>query len=87
VERLNDIPLGGVLVTAVHREGQLAGTDLFLMEDVVELSQHPVIASGGITTMNDLRELAERGVAAAVIGMALYTGALDARNVAEEFAS
>ena len=87
VEQLNDIPLGGVLVTAVHREGQLAGTDLFLMEDVADLSVHPIIASGGITTMNDLRELADRGIAAAVIGMALYTGALDARAVAEEFAS
>jgi phosphoribosylformimino-5-aminoimidazole carboxamide ribotide isomerase len=87
VERLNDIPLGGVLVTAVHREGQLAGTDLFLMEDVAELSVHPVIASGGISSVGDLRELAERGIAAAVIGMALYTGALDARAVAEEFAT
>ncbi|MEP7064861.1 MAG: 1-(5-phosphoribosyl)-5-[(5-phosphoribosylamino)methylideneamino] imidazole-4-carboxamide isomerase [Gemmatimonadota bacterium] len=87
IEQLNEVPLGGVLVTAVHREGQLAGTDLFLMEDVAELSVHPVIASGGIATLNDLRELADRGVAAAVIGMALYTGALDARSVAEEFAT
>jgi phosphoribosylformimino-5-aminoimidazole carboxamide ribotide isomerase len=87
IEQLNDIPLGGVLVTAVHREGRLAGTDLFLMEDVAELSAHPVIASGGISTGGELRELAERGIAAAVIGMALYTGALDARSVAEEFAS
>jgi phosphoribosylformimino-5-aminoimidazole carboxamide ribotide isomerase len=87
IEQLNDIPLGGVLVTAVHREGQLAGTDLFLMEDVAELSVHPVIASGGISSVGDLRELADRGIAAAVIGMALYTGALDARSVAEEFAS
>jgi len=87
IEQLNDIPLGGVLVTAVHREGRLAGTDLFLMEDVAELSAHPVIASGGISTVGDLRELSERGIAAAVIGMALYTGALDARSVAEEFAS
>ena len=87
VEQLNEIPLGGVLVTAVHREGQLAGTDLFLMEDVAEQSVHPVIAAGGIAGINDLRELADRGIAAAVIVMALYTGALDARSVAEEFAS
>jgi phosphoribosylformimino-5-aminoimidazole carboxamide ribotide isomerase len=87
IELLNDIPLGGVLVTAVHREGQLAGTDLFLMEDVAELSVHPVIASGGISSLSDLRELEDRGIAGAVIGMALYTGALDARSVAEEFAS
>jgi phosphoribosylformimino-5-aminoimidazole carboxamide ribotide isomerase len=86
VAELNDLALGGILVTAVHREGRLAGTDLPLMEDVAELSAAPVIASGGVTTVNDLRALADRGVAGAVIGMALYTGALDPRLVAEEFA-
>ena len=35
VEELNGLPLGGLLVTAVHKEGQLQGTDLPLMEDVV----------------------------------------------------
>ncbi len=85
IEELNELPLAGVLVTAVHREGQLAGTDLPLMEDVAELSVHPVLASGGITTVPDLRALADRGVAGAIVGMALYTGALDARAVAEEF--
>jgi phosphoribosylformimino-5-aminoimidazole carboxamide ribotide isomerase len=86
IDDLNALPLAGVLVTAVHREGQLAGTDLPLMEDAAEESAHPVLASGGIATMNDLRALEDRGVAGAVVGMALYTGALDARTVAEEFA-
>jgi phosphoribosylformimino-5-aminoimidazole carboxamide ribotide isomerase len=86
VTELNDLPLGGLLVTAVHKEGQLRGTDLPLMEDVAELSVAPVIGSGGVTTMDDLRSLADRGVAGAVIGMALYTGALDPRVVADEFA-
>jgi len=86
VEELNGLALGGLLVTAVHKEGLLGGTDLPLMEDVAELSDAPVIASGGITTMDDLRALADRGVAGTVIGMALYTGALDPRLVADEFA-
>lgn len=86
VTELNDLPLGGLLVTAVHKEGQLGGTDLPLMEDVAELSVAPVIGSGGVTTMDDLRALADRGVSAAVIGMALYTGTLDPRVVADEFA-
>lgn len=55
------------------------------MEDVAEASHFPVYASGGITTMQDLRALADRDVAGCVIGMALYTGALDPRLVAEEF--
>jgi len=85
IDELNDSPLAAVLVTAVHMEGQMRGTDLFLMEDVAERSEWPVLASGGVTTMNDLRSLADRGIAGAVIGMALYTGALDAREVAAEF--
>jgi len=85
IEELNDLPLAAVLVTAVHREGQMSGTDLFLMEDVADRCSFPVYASGGIATMNELRSLADRGIAGAVIGMALYTGALDARAVADEF--
>lgn len=85
VDELNTLPLGGLLVTAVHREGQLRGTDLPLMEDVAERSVVPVFASGGITTMEDLRALEHRGLAGAVIGMALYTGALDPVVVAGEF--
>jgi phosphoribosylformimino-5-aminoimidazole carboxamide ribotide isomerase len=82
---LNALPLAGVLVTAVHREGRLQGTDLPLMEDVAEAAAFPVYAAGGITTLDDLRALDHRGVAAAVIGMALYTGAIDPRAAAGEF--
>jgi phosphoribosylformimino-5-aminoimidazole carboxamide ribotide isomerase len=85
VDELNAIPLGALLVTAVHREGQMLGTDLPLMEDVVEASHVPVFASGGVASLQDLRALEYRGVAGAVIGMALYTGALDPITVAGEF--
>ena len=84
-EELSDYALSGILVTAVHLEGRMMGTDLNLMEDVVEATEHPVLASGGITTVTDLRALSERGVAGAILGMALYTGVLEAREVAEEF--
>lgn len=86
VRELDAVPLAGLLTTAVHREGSMDGPDLSLVEDLVETSPWPVIASGGIGSMNDLRNLDERGVAAAVLGMALYTDALDARVVAAEFA-
>ena len=85
-EELSALPLAGLLVTAVHREGRMQGTDLFLMEDVVEAANFPVYASGGIASVADLRALADRGVAAAVVGMALYTGAIDPWHAAEEFA-
>jgi len=85
VDELNGVPLAGLLVTAVHREGQLQGTDLPLMEDIVEASRVPVFAAGGVSSLDDLRALEHRGAAGAVIGMALYTGALDPRAVVGEF--
>ncbi len=85
VEEVSSLPLAGLLVTAVHREGKMQGTDLPLMEDVVDISPFPVIASGGIGSLADLRALDDRGVSAAVIGMALYTGAIDSRVLTEEF--
>lgn len=86
VEELNALPLAAILVTAVHREGQLQGTDLPLMEDVVEAADFPVYAAGGVGGVGDLHALQDRGVAGAVIGMALYTGAIDPRAIVDEFA-
>lgn len=85
VERLNALPLGGLLVTAVHVEGRMNGPDLKLVEMVADRAAFPVIASGGIASIKHLRSLDFAGAAAAVIGMALYTGTLNARAVAEEF--
>ncbi len=85
VEELNTLDLGGIMVTAVHLEGQMRGTDLPLMEDFADASELPVFAAGGISGIVDLHALEERGIAGAIIGMALYTGALDPRVVAGEF--
>lgn len=85
VEEVASLPLASLLITAVHREGSMSGVDLPLMEDVVEASAFPVIAAGGVGGMNDLHALSDRGVAATVIGMALYTGALDPYIAAREF--
>jgi phosphoribosylformimino-5-aminoimidazole carboxamide ribotide isomerase len=87
IRGLNDLPLGGVLVTAVHVEGQMRGPDLVLAERFTAVSSSPVLVAGGIASLSDLTALAERGVAGAIIGMALYTGALDPRRLAEEFAA
>lgn len=85
VEEITELPLAGILVTAVHKEGLVGGADLDLMQDVVDVATVPVLAAGGIANRGDLDALAERGVTAAVIGMALYTGAIDPRLLAEEY--
>jgi phosphoribosylformimino-5-aminoimidazole carboxamide ribotide isomerase len=79
------LPLAGVLVTAVDVEGQMRGPSLELVERAVAATDLPVLASGGVSSREDLRALAQSGADAAVIGMALYTGALNARSIAREF--
>ena len=81
IAALNDLPLAGLLVTAVHREGLMEGPDAPLIGEVARLSAFPIQASGGIGTMEDLDALADAGASAAVIGMALYTGALSTAQI------
>jgi phosphoribosylformimino-5-aminoimidazole carboxamide ribotide isomerase len=87
LDALAPLPLAGLLVTAVHREGRMAGPDLSLVRALAARTRIPLLASGGIGGVDDLRRLQEAGAAEAVVGMALYTGALDPRAVAEEFRS
>lgn len=86
IARVEGLPLAGILVTSVDLEGKLGGTDAPLMHELAASSSLPVIASGGISSLEDLRALASHGTYAAVLGMALYTGALDPRAAALEFA-
>jgi len=85
IRSLDALPLAGFLVTSVDREGQMAGPDLGLIGEATQATTRRVIASGGIASCDDLRALAQRGASAAVVGMALYSGALDSRAVAQEF--
>ncbi|HTS82153.1 MAG TPA: 1-(5-phosphoribosyl)-5-[(5-phosphoribosylamino)methylideneamino] imidazole-4-carboxamide isomerase [Myxococcaceae bacterium] len=82
---VDPLPLAAVMVTAVHVEGREGGTDLALMSELTEATSHPLEAAGGIASMDELRKLAAAGVAVAVLGMALYTGKIDARAAAKEF--
>jgi phosphoribosylformimino-5-aminoimidazole carboxamide ribotide isomerase len=81
IDQLAAEPLAGVLVTDVGREGQLAGIDEQLFRAVCDRSVHPVLAAGGIANNRDLARLAAVGAAGAVVGMALYTGAIDLRDL------
>jgi phosphoribosylformimino-5-aminoimidazole carboxamide ribotide isomerase len=65
-----------LMVTAVSRDGTMAGPDLGLLRRVLGAVHVPVIAAGGITSTVDVRALAALGVEAVVIGRALYEGKL-----------
>lgn len=66
------LPLGGLLYTAVHREGRLEGVDRTWTPRLVRATKLPVYASGGVASLDDVRTLREAGCAGAVLGLALY---------------
>ena len=63
-----------ILFTDVDVEGQLEGVRTEPVEQVVEAVDIPVVASGGVATLEDVRALREAGAAAVVVGTALYEG-------------
>ena len=73
---------GGFLCTYVDKEGMLQGTDLDWYKRLRSATNHEITAAGGITTLDDIRALAELNVHAA-LGMAIYTGRLDLAELAE----
>jgi phosphoribosylformimino-5-aminoimidazole carboxamide ribotide isomerase len=87
LRELSPLPLAGILVTGVDVEGRLLGPDFALVEEVVRATRFPVTASGGVATLDDIRALRDLGAQGCVVGMALYTGALDPRVILEEFHS
>ncbi|MBV9823228.1 MAG: bifunctional 1-(5-phosphoribosyl)-5-((5-phosphoribosylamino)methylideneamino)imidazole-4-carboxamide isomerase/phosphoribosylanthranilate isomerase PriA [Actinobacteria bacterium] len=66
------------VVTDVHRDGTLTGPNLELLRSVCAATDRPVVASGGVSSLDDLRSLAGLtglGVEGAIVGKALYAGA------------
>ncbi|WP_252973815.1 bifunctional 1-(5-phosphoribosyl)-5-((5-phosphoribosylamino)methylideneamino)imidazole-4-carboxamide isomerase/phosphoribosylanthranilate isomerase PriA [Janibacter melonis] len=77
--RLDSEGCARYVVTDVAKDGMLAGPNLQLLRDVCAATQRPVVASGGVTTSDDvaaLRELVPLGVEGAIVGSALYRGTL-----------
>lgn len=68
---------GSILFTNVDFEGLLSGFDLKPVSELVEAVEIPVIYSGGVSSLNDLRMLQETGVMGVVIGSAIYRGLID----------
>jgi phosphoribosylformimino-5-aminoimidazole carboxamide ribotide isomerase len=70
-----------VVYTDIARDGMLEGPNFDELERVQRTSLIPVIASGGITTLDDVRELVRRRTHGAIIGRSLYEGRIDLKQV------
>ena len=77
LDRLNDAGCKRYVVTDVTKDGTLRGPNLELLKEVASRTSAPVVASGGISELQDLvalRELVPAGVEGAIVGKALYAG-------------
>jgi phosphoribosyl isomerase A len=78
LQRLEKAGCRRYVVTDVHRDGTLTGPNLDLLREVCARTGQPVVASGGVSTLDDLRALAAlepAGVEGVIVGKALYAGA------------
>ncbi|UEC42430.1 MAG: 1-(5-phosphoribosyl)-5-[(5-phosphoribosylamino)methylideneamino] imidazole-4-carboxamide isomerase [Methanothrix sp.] len=75
--QFQDRGAGSILFTNIDTEGQVRGIDPGPTRRLVEAVEIPVVAAGGVTTIEDILTLRVAGAAGAVVGTAIYTGRLD----------
>lgn len=75
--RLQNVPFGEVVYTEVSRDGTLEGIEADGLSRMVEISPRPVIASGGVASLEDVKVARDRGAWGIIIGKALYDGRVD----------
>jgi len=83
-KRLRDVGVKTVIYTDISRDGAEKGTNLELYRELAKLEGLNITASGGVSSLEELKELQTIGTHAAILGKALYTGRLDLETVIEE---
>lgn len=69
-----------VVYTDIEKDGMMEGPNFQSLAEIQEVSPFPVIASGGVTTLDDLKRLVDQGTHGAIIGRALYEGTIQLRD-------
>lgn len=83
-KRLRDAGVKTVIYTDISRDGAEKGTNLELYRELAKIEGLDITASGGVSSLEELKELQAIGTHAAILGKALYTGRLDLKTVVEE---
>ena len=82
-EKLQKIGVKTIICTDISKDGLLSGTNLELYKELSEKFSVDIVASGGVTTLDDVKKLADMGMYGAILGKALYTGNIDLKAAAE----
>ena len=72
-----------IIYTDISKDGMLSGTNLEIYKKLSKIVKSDIIASGGITFLDEIKELNENGVYGAIVGKAIYSGNLDLKEVLE----
>jgi phosphoribosylformimino-5-aminoimidazole carboxamide ribotide isomerase len=83
VKELEQEGVSVILCTDISKDGVLGGTNRELYQELSARSSLKIIASGGVSSLQDVETLAEMGLYGAIIGKALYTGAVDLSEALE----
>ena len=78
---VGDAPLAAVVYTDIAKDGMMAGPNFEALAEMRRATKLPVIASGGVTTLEQAKRLAATGTYAAIVGRALYEGTVTLREL------
>jgi 1-(5-phosphoribosyl)-5-[(5-phosphoribosylamino)methylideneamino] imidazole-4-carboxamide isomerase/N-(5'phosphoribosyl)anthranilate isomerase len=84
ITRLDKSGCARYVLTDVNRDGALSGPNLELLKEVTSFTKTPIVASGGVSSLSDVKslmQLTDQGVEAVIIGKGLYTGAFTLAQV------
>jgi phosphoribosylformimino-5-aminoimidazole carboxamide ribotide isomerase len=71
------LPLAGIVYTDIERDGTMQGPDLRTTEELIHLTELPVVASGGMSSLKNVADCKAIGCAGAILGSCLYEGRVD----------
>lgn len=77
---MRDLGVRTLICTDISRDGAMRGTNHDLYSELMKKIDIQIIASGGVSTIDDVKRLAGAGLYGAIIGKAYYTGAIDLRE-------
>lgn len=83
MEKMQGLGIETIICTDISKDGAMKGTNLELYRELSEKFSMNIIASGGVSSMEDVRELRTMDVHGAIIGKAYYTGAIDLKEAIE----
>ena len=84
LSKMQSLGVRTVICTDISRDGAMRGTNLKLYKELSEKYTVDIIASGGVSTIDDIRALEAMKLYGAIIGKAYYTGAIDLKEAIEE---